>query len=42
MFFCVSRDDYIKIDDSRLLDNYFGHMEIPDENYWCNAILYWV
>ena len=38
MFFCVSRDDYIKIDDSRLLDNYFGHIEILDENYWCNAM----
>lgn len=39
MFHCMHREDFIKIEDSRLLDNYFYCIDIPDENYWCNSMI---
>lgn len=38
MFFCINREDFIKIEDSKLLDTYFHCIQIPDENYWINSM----
>ena len=38
MFFCINREDFIRIEDSHLLDNYFQYIQIPDENYWINSM----